>query len=477
MKKFKFLLVLLVLASSCAEDYLDKDSRGNFSSQQLQDLANSSPEAALTITSGLEGGNYFYLNDFATGGNGNIHDDFGHMSVNLGTDLMSNDMMQTQSHWFVNYYNYTGRTEPSIRTDMVWKFYYKVIRNMNDALVLVPEDVTDPDLIHMRGRLLAMRAFGYFHLVRLYADGDVGVPMYTETDIDLSRVSVESLKELMLNDLEEAYQLLNGYTRGDKTIIDKNVVAGFLARYHLEFGNYALAANYAAEARSGYSPMTSDQLFDGFNKISNPEWIWGADLNTTTSTYYASFFSHIGNLNAGYAGLLNVYKSIDRRLYESIEPTDERLGWFDGPEYGLPQYANVKFVDDTDFEGDYVFMRAAEMYLIEAEAKALSGDEAGARQVLFDLVSTRDAGYTLSTNSGPALVEEIRLQRRIELWGEGHAFYDMKRQNKALERDYPGSNHNSLGFFNYPAGSVKFNFQIPKTEVDANPELGSQNPL
>ncbi|MEZ4838982.1 hypothetical protein [Flavobacterium sp.] len=36
-----------------------------------------------------------------------------------------------------------------------------------------------------------------------------------------------------------------------------------------------------------------------------------------------------------------------------------RKGWFAaaGNPFGLPQYANVKFVDDTDFEGDYVFMR------------------------------------------------------------------------------------------------------------------------
>lgn len=469
--------MLLILSTSCSDDYLDKDSRRYVSEQQLQDLAESSPEATLLLTTGLEGGNYFFLNDFNTADNGNYHDDFGHMAVNLGLDLMSNDMLMTQSHWFVNYYNYTARNENSLRTDMVWKFYYKIIRNMNDALILIPEDVSDQDLIYMRGRLLAMRAFAYFHLVRIYSNGDLGVPLYTETEIDLSRVSVEDIKALILDDLQTAYQLLNGYTRPDKTMIDKNVVAGFLARYYLEYGPYNLAAQYAAEARSGYSPMSTTELFDGFNKISNSEWMWGADINSLTTTYYASFFSQIGNLNAGYAGLLQVYKNIDKRLYESISSTDARLGWFDGPSYGLPQYANVKFVDDTDFEGDYVFMRAAEMYLIEAEAKALSGDDTGAQQALYDLVSTRDSAYTLSTNTGDDLLEEIRTHRAIELWGEGFAFYDMKRQNKALERDYPGTNHNSLGLFNYPAGSEKFIFQIPQAEINANPDLGEQNPL
>jgi starch-binding outer membrane protein, SusD/RagB family len=257
------------------------------------------------------------------------------------------------------------------------------------------------------------------------------------------------------------------------------VIAGLLARYHLEYGNNILAAQYASEARTGYSPMDTTQLFDGFNKISNSEWMWGADIDTNTSTYYASFFSQIGNLNPGYAGLLNSYKSVDRRIFDGISSTDARKDWFvdTGNSFGLPKYANVKFVDDTDFEGDYVYMRAAEMYLIEAEAKALSGDETGARQVLFQLVSTRDAAYTLSSNSGAALLSEIRFHRKLELWGEGFAYFDMKRLNTGLDRTYSGTNHASFGLFNYPAGSTKFIFQIPLSEINANANLGAQNPF
>ncbi len=474
-----FILGLFSLALvSCSEEFLEKDFRSEFSDQTLANLANSNPEAVLTIVDGIEGGNQFFLNDFSTAGHGNMHDEFGQMGYNLGFDLASNDMVQTLSHWFVNYYNYTARNENSLRTDAVWQFYYKIIYNMNEGIRMVPDGVTNPQLRHIKGRMMAMRAFAYFQLIRVYGHNELGVPLYTHDQALSARQPIEDIKEVILSDLEQALELLDGYSRPNKTMVDKNVVAGFLARYHLEYGNYTQAASYAAQARASYAPMNASGLSDGFNKISNTEWMWGADINTATSTYYASFFSQIGNLNPGYAGLLQSYKSVDRRIFDNIAPTDLRKNWFvdAGNPYGLPKYANIKFIDDTDFEGDYVFMRAAEMYLIEAEAKA-HYDEAGAKQVLRDLIVTRNPSYTLSSNSGAALLEEIKLHRKIELWGEGFAFFDMKRWNTGLNRTYEGSNHATFGFFDYPAGSVKFTFQIPLSEVNANTELGEQNPF
>ena len=69
--------------------------------------------------------------------------------------------------------------------------------------------------------------------------------------------------------------------------------------------------------------------------------------------------------------------------------------------------------------GDVPYMRAAEMYLIEAEAKAKLGQDANAAKLLFDMVSKRDAAYKLSTSTGTKLLDEIYFHRRVELWGEG----------------------------------------------------------
>ena len=68
---------------------------------------------------------------------------------------------------------------------------------------------------------------------------------------------------------------------------------------------------------------------------------------------------------------------------------------------------------NTFFEADYVFMRVAEMYLIEAEANANEGLDVPAAAALYKLVSDRDPSYTLSSNTGSALMDEIRLHRRL----------------------------------------------------------------
>ena len=114
-------------------------------------------------------------------------------------------------------------------------------------------------------------------------------------------------------------------------------------------------------------------------------------------------------------------------------------------------------------------MRMSEMYLIKAEAEARGGQEDAARQTLLEWEVTRDPEYKLSQNSGQDLVEEIWTQRRIELWGEGFRFTDLKRQNKELDRR--DSNHNEAICVTLyvPAGDPKWQFKIPKDEMNVNP--------
>lgn len=474
MKKIIYIFLASFLWISCSEDFHNNPNNEYLSLEQIQDLATASPESFLVVGGALDTGSNSYLKDWNQTGAG-MHDEFGQKAIDLGLDLMANDMVQTTYHWFGRYYRYDGRTEVSRITRQVWHFYYYVIKNANEILDFIPADATNQDVLYLKGRAKALRAMAYFNLVRVYqheGDGLSGVPLYLSNQASegLPRGTVGEVKTQILADLTSAYSLLNGFTRTNKEQINQNVVAGLMARFYLEYGPYDQAVAMAQVARNASS---LGDITDGFDEITNPGWIWGGIIDNENSTIYASFFSHMGTTDPGYAGLLGVYKSIDRRLYDAIPATDTRKNLY------FSTYQNNKFVDATFFEGDYLYMRAAEMYLIEAEAKALDGDDTGAAQALFNIISTRDAAYTLSTNTGTALLDEIRLHRSIELWGEGFSWYDMKRWDRDLVRDYPGSNHAGYGKFNHAAGSSVMIFQIPDDELEVNPQINDadQNPI
>ncbi len=483
MKKYIFsIMAAAVVLVSCdrQDSLLETEPQGNVSSTQIEDLLKEFPEKAVTVLGGAEAGNNNYLVQFNTNDRG-AHDDFGYMSIRTGLDHMTNDLVMTNSHWFNSYYQYVARNVDNSRNEMVWRFNYKVVYNMNEVLKQIPGEQAVPAAKYIKGRALAMRAMAYMDLIRTYAVGDLGIPYYSEGDREISvqsRVATTEVWTNILTDLEESYQLLEGYARPSKESVDQSVVAGFLARAYMETKNYTKAASYANRARQSYPLMSEAQLKDGFQFISNPEWMWGSDINSSTTTLYASFFSHMSNINDGYAGLLGIYRAIDARLYDAIPATDIRKDWFLGAAatvdgYKLPKYANVKFYDDTFFEGDYLYMRAAEFYIIEAEALARSGNETQARAVLDLLVKTRDSAFSASNYSGAALLQEIRKQRKIELWGEGGEWWEMKRFNESLVRVYPGSNHANFGKFDIPAGDPKFHFAIPQKELNANPNVSN----
>src|SRR5690606_11021970 len=82
----------------------------------------------------------------------------------------------------------------------------------------------------------------------------------------------------------------------------------------------------------------------------------------------------------------------------------------------------------NSFLGDYTLMRAAEMYLIEAEALAQSGNFAGALAASNEYGVTRQPSYDYQATNKNEVVHEIWKQKRIELWGEGFGFDEAKRR-------------------------------------------------
>lgn len=149
---------------------------------------------------------------------------------------------------------------------------------------------------------------------------------------------------------------------------------------------------------------------------------------------------------------------------------------------GCPSYTQVKFAPYknelyTDMNAcDVPLMRIEEMYLILAEAKAMSGDPGAASQLLQSFVSIyRNPAYVFSSADAGEVQQEVWTQRRIELWGEGMSYYDILRLNKGVDRR--GGGFPAEWVYNVSAGDQALIYRIPQAEEQANPLLGGNNPV
>jgi hypothetical protein len=426
----------------------------------------------------------------------------GHPAMMIILDHLGEDMVlgTTAASWHVGETRWTAhRSDVNVLSQFPYEMYYRIIGNANIGIANIDKAVGPAaDRNTLKGEALALRAFGYFNLVQLYGkrynaaakpNTQLGVPLVLEPSTEgKARNTVEEVYTQINKDLAEAAALLTS-SRVNKSHINLNVVKGLQARVALVQQDWANAAKFAAEARAGYQPMNATQYQDGFADITNPEWMWGFDHLEDQTEYFGAYHSYIScNYNST---VIRTYpKVINSLLYKQIPATDVRSKmWVESPTAtnsivppgGVrPKFLNQKFrlpgVPSTSAQGDVPYMRAAEMYLIEAEAKARLNDAAGASKVLFDLIKTRDANYVQSTSTGNALLEEILLHRRIELWGEGHRFLDLKRMNAPLNRNGTNAIASVALLFDVAPGDVRWEFLIPRREINANPAV-VQNPL
>jgi hypothetical protein len=122
-------------------------------------------------------------------------------------------------------------------------------------------------------------------------------------------------------------------------------------------------------------------------------------------------------------------------------------------------------------------MRVEEMKLIEAEAAGMINEAEGIAK-LTEFAKTRDANYAYGKHNEAyyntatsAFQNEVWWQRRVELWGEGFATFDIKRLNKGIIRSYAGTNHIEGSRFNSETLPQWMVWCFVGTEADENAGL------
>ncbi|MDR0614132.1 MAG: RagB/SusD family nutrient uptake outer membrane protein [Dysgonamonadaceae bacterium] len=485
-----FSLFLLILVFSSCEDVLEPANSRYVTVDELADILERNSDALIQGVYARSIQYAFYSSR---------HDDFGQKSIDLAVDLSSEDVVHTSSSWFITFYQFNDRVASNANSpSRQWKYAYAQISDLNNILNALPDEGSLSDAQkNLKGEALALRAFHYFFLINFYQTGGSwdnikslpGVPVYTDNAlVGKPRGTVEDVYTQILSDYEAAIPLLEGFAPPAPTRITQVAAKLLAARACLYAGRYDKALEYATQVTDTARLTSIDSYTRGFADIGDVEWLWGVDINSENSTIYASFFSIVDPFTEGYAGMLGQYKSIDRRLYDRIDANDIRKTVFegaDGGELGVP-YVQKKFVDPSgSFLGDYVYLRSAEAWYIKAEAEARIKTTAEAKATLDVITNARaiegNHSYQWSSDKN-TLIDQIFVQKRIELWGEGHGLFEFNRMEKTIDRTYEGSNH--------PAGNINSGdrplpwhdplrtFQIPIREIEGNPNItqADQNP-
>lgn len=397
-------------------------------------------------------------------------------------------------------------------------------------------------LRHILGQAYTYRAYAYLSLVQHFGRGyligdpatDPGVPLLFSSEAPFTsepRSTVQVVYDQIGSDLEAA---ITAFADSEppavggaaaKAQLSANVAYGLKARWALSKGDWQTAADAAVKAREGYPLLGEDDWKSGFNTNELSEVIWGSHVIAAETTFFRSYFYLASNTFNG-SQIRNNPKIADRRLVDAIPETDYRADVFlpDAPnsntsaangEGGWDNNTNPLYTSEEEFNeaiadikstyglvsghnthpymhfklkqanpgtidpDDVIYMRASEMYLIEAEAKLMMGDLAAAKEALEPLAEARDSAWDPDQfDTEESFFEHLKFQWRLELWGEGFGYTNHIRWDEGIDHAADGGSGASevlyQGAFQIEKPSVNDDwiFKIPQAEINANPNLG-----
>ena len=468
MKKIFNVIILMLLAFisvtyiSCSKEFVTLDPKGQFLSESY--YANRDQAYGALI------GVYDLLRKNAGGFENMI------TMMNAGSDDNyaggGNSSDGAGIHGFSNYTINTNTIPGSY-----WSDYYQGIARAN-ALILrlpnVPMDETEKARFMAEAKTL--RAIYYFNLVRLFKNIPLLLePLTTSTMYNVTQADPADVYAQIEKDISESVNDLPG-TLPDAELgrITKGAAQAMLGKVYLYDNKKTEAAAMLAEVNGtpgaanqyGNKLLTSfAALWDFKNKFntegilcamhtdqSNADWGWwgtGADEGNsvnimvgprsysrktgstapdivsgwTFNVWTSDFVKFMGNDPRAASTILDLNSYVTSGEVTYVKG-DQDSGYF--LRKFIPLTSDVRTgggAMELNFQQNDYIIRLADTYLLEAEALGATGARA---QALLDAVRAR-----VGLASVPVSLQAVKDERRRELAGEGHRFFDLVRWGEA----------------------------------------------
>jgi hypothetical protein len=454
-RTFLVLSIFLGVTTSCGEQYLYPEPTDSISEDKVF-------ESYVTAEAALIGA-YDQLSSYTFEG----------LFVPIISDIVGEDVMINSVdnwNWFVPVYqlnvlpNYTY-------TDSPWRAGYKLIYDANNIIAqaqYIPEASANQKSI-LEGEARVLRAYTMLKLVQIYAPAysvDSSAPsilLVTEPqsldDQVYERAPLLDVYRQIENDLLTSINLLED--NPDKGFFDQRAAKAILARAYVNMGEWSKASQMAQEAHDGVELMSINDLFDGFFYRNSETLFTIAYAQEDNNTYLSlpSFYWPA----SGYSSM-----RANNSFVAKFSNQDARKNYFlKLDDIDRDRNLIVKFAHNNSIgNAERIAIRASEMYLIQAECEAELGNYSDAQQALFTIQKRANPSAQKSNSVGQALIDEILLERRKELFGEGFRWNDIKRRQLPFQRS--ADHWVTFDFSSSDNDYFRLTYPIPQSEIDAN---------
>lgn len=374
-----------------------------------------------------------------------------------------------------------------------WGAAYTAINAANlliDGLAAHPNAVSTTLTTQYVGEAKFVRAVCYFYLVTMYGQpylkdngASPAIPLRlkgesTSANNGMARSTVAQVYTQILKDLDEAEAALPlTYSTPllNTTRAHRNTAIAFKTRVYLTMGNYSQVITEANKIVSAAPPFkattgVAHQLQPNIATIFS-------DNYTTVESIFSMPMTILNNVT-GQTGLATVYTST---FEYNLNPT----GIYGDPSWRATDDRKVNFITAkigstngpfmTKYKKvspnlDYVpIIRYAEVLLNYAEAAAKTSDFAKATALLTAVRNRSDASYIfpVAALTPDALVNTIRIERRIEFLGEGFRANDIMRSLLT----FPSKGSGGLQAPAISPAQPEYVFPIPNSERSTNTAL------
>ncbi len=392
-----------------------------------------------------------------------------------------------------------------------WSDHYQGIFRANTLLSKLTGVTMDATLkARFTAEAKALRAFYYFNLVRMFKNVPLLLDPLTASNMyEVTQATPAAVYTQIEKDLNEAIAdlpaTISVATEGGR--LNKGGAQALLGKVYLYDNKAALAAAQLAlvNGTPGGTGQYGNRLLPNFSDLwvtsnkfnaesiievshssaGNSDWGWwgsgsdeGNSLNVMVGprSYSRPAGSTADDLPSGWS--FNVFTQefydamksdprfgatiFDLKALKAAGKADYIAGYMDTGYFlnkFLPRRADVRTGGgalELNYKQDTYVIRLADTYLLEAEALGATGARA---QALLDAVRAR-----VGLPSVPVSLAAIKAERRLELAGEGHRFFDLVRWGDASAK---------LGSRGFTAGKNEV-FPIPYRELQGTKLV--QNP-